>query len=351
MKYGIVTVYRSENCGTFLQAFALSTALNQQGYSSALVSHRFGDHSASKRNYIKLILKCLLKGRVRAARKLTERRRNFSQAVRQLDFVEHSEKLNCYILGSDVIWDITSSYFRNHFCFFWGTQFKDSRVISYAPSVGFAKEAHFENATYVRDALKNMTAVSVRDQTSKHLLEKYCDKEIEVVCDPTYLIDRSTYDSIAHPIQLKKFIFLYCYNNLSIEEQYVIQSIAAQENLKTVTFGNFNSWCDIQLAYDPLVFLSIYDKADYIITNTFHGTVFATIYEKRFAVINNDKPKILDVLEMCAMSHKMTKTAEDISMILHSDFDYVTTRQNILREREKSMAYLKRVLEGSEADG
>jgi len=243
-----------------------------------------------------------------------------------------------------VIWDVTGGLFRKHHSFFWGSQFHPTRVISYAASIGFSKKEDLEKVDFVRSSLEKMAAVSVRDEASQALLQPYCDKDIHLVCDPTYLIGREDYDAIAKPTDLKKFIFLYHYGNLPTADREALQAIAKSENLKIVTFGRDNTWCDLNLPYDPLLFLSIYDKADYIITNTFHGTVFSTIYEKRFAVVKTDKQKVLNVLKMCGLSDKMTETAADYDSILHSEFDYEMTRQNIARERMNSLQYLSQAL-------
>ena len=172
-----------------------------------------------------------------------------------------------------------------------------------------------------------------------------------MVCDPTYLIGREDYDVIAKPTDLNKFIFLYYYGNLPAADREALQTIAKKEGLKIVTFGRDNTWCDLNLPYDPLLFLSIYDKADYIITNTFHGTVFSTIYEKRFAVVKTDKQKVINVLKMCGLSDKMTGTAADYDTILHSDFDYEMARQNIARERANSLRYLNEALGERDTNG
>lgn len=352
MRCGIVTVYNSENCGSFLQAYAMSRALKKNGAEPVIVRQGFTGHSSTLPVYLTKAVKSLLRGRLVSVKRLTQRRKAFKQACENtFVIVDPKEALDCYILGSDVIWDLTEPYFKDNYTFFWGMQFENAKVISYAPSVGFAKEKDLENASFVWAALKKMDSVSVRDITSKQVLRPYCDKEIHLVCDPTYLIDRADYDAIAKPTDLEEFMFLYCYDELPAADREAIQSIAKEEGLKTVTFGNFNAWCDICLPYDPLLFLSIYDKAEYIITNTFHGTVFSTIYEKRFAVVNNDKQKILNVLKMCGLSHKMTKTAEDYATILHSDFDYATTRQNIIRERTNSLRYLCEALEERNTNG
>ena len=345
MKCGIVTVYNSENCGSYLQAYAMAKFLKSNGHEAVFIRQNFSDHSASRKNYYTKLMKTVLRGNLFGAKLLVQRRALFHQAIRQhLQIIEDAKGLDCCLLGSDVIWDVTGNLFGKHHRFFWGSQFQPTKVIAYAPSVGFAKKEELEKADFIRESLELMAAVSVRDETSKVLLQPYCDKEIQIVCDPTFLLDRVDYDAIARPTDLEKFIFLYCYGNLSVADREAIQVLAEREGLKTVTFGGFNIWCDMNLAYDPLLFLSIYDKADYIITNTFHGTVFSAIYEKRFAVVKNDKQKILNVLEMCGLSDKMTETAEDYATILQSDFDYETTRKNILRERTNSLRYLSGAL-------
>ena len=352
MKCGIITVYNSENSGSFLQAYAMSRAIKNLGHNAAFVRQGFKGHSSTLPIHLKNVLKSLMKRDFLGAKLLKTRRAAFSEDCKKnLCIIDASEKADCLVLGSDVIWDLTVPYFRRNNKFFWGTGFGETKVISYAPSVGFAKEREFEAAGFVRGALSNMSAVSVRDKVSKKLLQPYCDKEIEIVCDPTYLVDRGEYDAIAKHTDLDNFIFLYCYGKLSEADRTAIQSLAKKEGLKTVTFGGANRWCDINLAYDPLLFLSLYDKAKYIITDTFHGTVFATIYEKRFAVIKNDKPKVLDVLEMCKMSDKMTETAEDIPAVLHSDFDYEATRLRIKKERGNGLNYLKNALERCDKNG
>lgn len=351
MKCGIITVYNSENCGSFLQAYAMSRTLKNQGHEVVFVRNNLSGHSSTLKVFLTKEIKTILRGNFNGAVRLLKQRKFFKSACRLLDIVDSSYNCDCYFLGSDVIWDLTVPFFKRHRDFFWGTQFKSSFICSYAASLGFAEQRDVEKDSFVSEALSNMRHVSVRDSKTLNILRPLCDKEIRLVCDPTYLIERQEFDKIAKPVNLDKFIFIYNYGRMSESDREQIQALAKKEDLKTVTFGNGNPWCDICLGYDPLLFLSLYNKAEYIVTNTFHGTVFATIYEKHFAVINNDKPKILDVLKMCGMSDKMTQKPEDIDEILHSDFNYDVTRQNILKERENGLSYLKESLGGCENIG
>ena len=100
-----------------------------------------------------------------------------------------------------------------------------------------------------------------------------------------------------------------------------------------------------------MLFLSLFNKAEYVITDGFHGTAFSTIYEKKFAIIKSDSPKVLDLLELCEMSDKMTGEDKKISDILLSDFNYETTRRKIKEERKNSLRYLKNALGGNDENG
>ena len=148
MKCGIVTVYNSENCGSYLQAYALSRALKNNGHSAYVILQNFSEHSASYRNYFIKLAKTALRGNFAGVKSLMIRRRNFRQAIAQhLQVVKNTEGLDCCVLGSDVIWDITQGLFRKRHTFFWGSQFRPTKVIAYAPSVGFAKKEELHSSS------------------------------------------------------------------------------------------------------------------------------------------------------------------------------------------------------------
>lgn len=346
MKCGIVTVYNSINCGSFLQAYALACAVKKMGSEAVMIHQCFKGHSSTLKRHLRRTAKTILTGKFSETIELQKRRANFKKAWKKhLEITKSPETVDCFVLGSDVIWDASSAYFGGNHSFFMGMQFEEGSVISYAPSVGFSTEKDIEKAGYFKEALSNMSSVSVRDKHSLELLTPYCDKDIELVCDPTYLIDTQDYKKISKPITLDNFLFIYCFGAVPSDYASQIKNFAKERGLKTVTFGTVNSWCDVQLPYDPLTFTSLYEKADYIITNTFHGTVFSTIYEKNFAVIKNDAPKIVDVLDKLNLSDKMANGSESVSAILDSDFHYDTVGQAVAEEREKSLGYLKRAIE------
>ncbi len=348
MKYGIVTVYHSQNCGSYLQAYALASAIKNFGHDAVIIKHSFNDHADSKSNVLKLLIKVLLKGNITSYILIRKRDNNFKYAISQLSVSDDNTDIDGYVLGSDTVWDVSRTYFRNHKELYWGSAFKTGRIISYAPSVGFAKKENFKGMEeFASKALSRMSSISVRDENSRDIIASFTDKPIETVCDPTLLLNFDEYKKLCGDEKLNygKFIFLYYYKKMPQEQIDELLSIAKAEGLKVITLGLSNPWCDVSEAYDPFLFLKLYSEAEYVVTNTFHGTVFAHIFEKKFAVTRVDKPKITDLLKRYGMHDKMTDETKTISDVLHSSFDYDTMRELIEKDRTAGMKFLKDALE------
>lgn len=346
MKCAIVTVYASQNCGSFLQAFALAKKIELLGCEATFVRQSFKKHSQSKISYIKFLCKALLKMDFLAVKLESKKRKAFSRTIKKLNILPGNNVADLYILGSDTIWDISQPYFMYHKDVFWGSKFDKTSVASYAPSVGYAKEISVEQQKWIANALDNMKAISVRDESSYNLIKPFTKKEIEFTCDPTFLISVDEYYKLSRDIVIDydKFIFLYFYGRMSQEQKKEICTFAQKNNLKIVTFSHLNRWCDVCEPYDPIRFLALYEKAEYVVTNTFHGTVFANIFEKKFAVLNVKKPKVIDLLKRLSKSDKMTNDNNSLEDVLMSDFDYLETKKVIESDRQKGEMYLAKVI-------
>lgn len=342
MKCCIVTVYNSPNCGSFLQAYALGKALDSIGVS--VCYYRIPNNEFPR--FVKNTLRAIIKLDFKGLKNLIYQNKRFMDAC-SLFRVTENKYMPVYILGSDTIWDIRNSRFYEMHDIFWGNVFNNSSIISYAPSIGAAEEQDFVNSAWVSGALNRMSAVSVRENEAKDMLQKYTGKEIQVICDPTLLLSENEYDAITKNVGMD-CIFLYYYGKVSAECRKALIDIADSYHLKIISFGNSNSWVDRTEPYDPIRFLELYRSARYIITNTFHGTVFAHIYHKRFAVIGTRKKKINDFLSRMGTSDKTAESASQIDGILHSDFNFSEIDNRIQTEKETGLAYLKNSLRAVE---
>ena len=118
---GIVTVYASENCGSFLQAYALQHSANQFHTESVCVQYQFPDNPSALKKFLPTACKSVIKGDFKALSRTVAKRKNFQTAAQRLKTKPADTPYQCCVLGSDTIWDISSSFFRNHYPFFWGT--------------------------------------------------------------------------------------------------------------------------------------------------------------------------------------------------------------------------------------
>ena len=111
MKVGIITVYKSENCGSYLQAWALKSSLEKMGCSVYFVPYKTSD------NVLKVgwrIIKCCLKLRFRTAYFLLKRKILFNKARRRFPIMNRKKKMDAFIFGSDTIWNFEAPFFRKN---------------------------------------------------------------------------------------------------------------------------------------------------------------------------------------------------------------------------------------------
>lgn len=347
MKCGIVTVYNSENCGSFLQAYALMKSVESLGHEAYFPEHSFYDHSVSYFNVAKTYFKLLLKLNFKSIRLTRKRRKNYKRALKVFNLCKQNAKLDCYFFGSDVIWDLSSSYFKNHADFFWGYRFKDVKKIAYATSIGFAQQEHIDKNQWIASALKDYAAIGIRDGQTKNCLQPLTDIEMKTVCDPTLLLKVEDYKKIAAPVEYDNYILTYYYGKMEESGVNILKQIAKEEDLKIIslTYSRDVPWADVVEAFDPLRFLSFCKNAKYIITNSFHGTVFSNIFSKKFVCFHvKHTQKTTDFLKKYKMEDKETDDSNEIKAILHSNYDYETTQELIEETRDKGIDFIKNAL-------
>ena len=80
--------------------------------------------------------------------------------------------------------------------------------------------------------------------------------------------------------------------------------------------------------------------ADYVITDTFHGTAFSMNLEKRFAVIDRGKNKVNELLEQYGFLDRLSINDNQLEQILDTPIDYLIRMQRITVSRKKSIDFL-----------
>jgi len=349
-KVNIVTYCTYKSLGSILQAYGLQKQLNILGHKSSILMYKSENQFIyqkvnSIKSFCKKIYEIVILRKIRAA---YHKRINFIDnniSIKYFnDYKEVIEKAkeemcNTYMAGSDQVWqpDNCNPLFFLDFV-------KDNKRISYAASMG-KTEIPLEKKEVFQKLINNFDYISVREEECADIIKNMTQKEVRVHIDPTFLISAEEWRKISSPYNVKEpYILLYMlYWDKKCKEK--IKKFKRKTGLKVLAIadGLSNVYAD-KVLYDIGVeeFLWLIDHAEYIITSSFHGTAFATIFNKKFSAIINPKApsRITNLLK------KLSLPTVDINeLITTSDFDYEKTNQLILIEKNKSIDYLKKVIE------
>lgn len=358
MKVGVITFHSANNYGAILQTWALQKVLKNLKVTTGVIHYHpdiiDGLYDPMKQK--KGLMRALLKGKLCVKNKKSliryKKYKAFMKHKLNLigDFKTFKELqdaklgLDAYIVGSDQVWNPThiGGYDPAYYLEF---AEEGSRRISYAASLG----TDYIDIKYRNDmerALKAFTGISVRERSIQPVISELVDKPVEVVLDPTLLLNREAYDEIKVESKYKKpYILVY-----SIERNRQLISFA---NKISVALGipilqrrpakGLINQLEPFYTSDAGEFLGHIEAAAYVITNSFHGTVFSILYGKPFVSMlhTNTGKRTEDLLKDLGLSSHILYNIndfKDFSMFKLDNADEV--KENIAKLRESSMSFL-----------
>lgn len=303
---GIITFHCSYNYGSVLQAYALQQYLIKQGYNVKIIDYRSKNYDMY--HLLKLwMLKYPAKlwSENRHLNRLIKRKYNFLHFINENmrltekkylysdDLTELNDEFDVFIAGSDQIWNpvCTGGVDPNFFLAF--VNDKINKKIAYAPSLAhtsFDDRVLEEMCGYI----EKFDGISVREESGKEILKNNIKKNIVVTLDPTMLLEECDYKEIeVQPTFSKSYIFVYM---LEKDDQSLIEyvyKISREKNLDIVYIhlNNIFSGKYTHNVYGCKVgeFLWYIKNAYYVVSNSFHATVFSIIYQKKFCTFKTEK--------------------------------------------------------------
>lgn len=219
--------------------------------------------------------------------------------------------IDAVIVGSDQVW--RAKYYP-HICDMFLEFVKDKNIkkISYAASFGAHEwEYSKDKTTLCKSLIKDFSAISVRENSAVDLCNLYLGVDAVQVLDPTLLLIEDDYKRLTNniPINNNKFLFAYL---LDISENKVryVESIAKAKNLIPIIIGagqHLTKNDSVEL------WLSYFRDSRYIITDSFHGTVFSIIFKKDFITIANKKrgnDRMTSLLSLLNLTNRLVEVCE-----------------------------------------
>lgn len=372
MKIGIITWFTGPNYGTNLQAIALQYYLRKQGHDVEIVNCEVkSEYDRNRRTFIEKIAfqpekyagkfaRCVffkdkinfrdekLKNAIQKNCVLTRRCKN------EKDLVDTFNSFDLLISGSDQIWN-PNWYHRFYFADYDGVT---TRKISYAPSMGVTKiEAEVEPE--VRRSVSKYDVVSVREDKAVPLLEPYLTHKPEVVVDPTLLLDSNDWESIFPSTgkSPKEDYVLGIFVEGTISHMHAARRFAAKKHMKYVYipysgisyYQSGDRYADAGL--EDL--LELLRNAKYVITDSFHITVFSIIYKKQFYTIarfkenpiTSQNSRIRNLLRISGLQDRELKYGTR-KIVELPDINYASRMEMLQSEIDRSKQFLQESVRG-----
>lgn len=316
MKIGIMTFWWSnDNYGQLLQCYAMQKYLRDLGHDAFLI--RYNYKTDVKKN--PLLIRCLkafnpvLLARyilikkhvadVRSEQLKNDRgfdefrARYIAQSERvyrsYFDLKANSPEADAYIVGSDQVWNYWHKnprrYFNPNRAYFLDFGSENARRLSYAASWGVT-ELPEDYEEEIKPLLAGFEYVSVREESGVELCRECGRNDAEWVCDPTLLLSAEIYRSLYSENRIRKpdgkYILLYMLDNECDFDVQSVYAFAEARGLKVI-YVTGNGVIDGREKFFATIpeWLCLIDNAEYVITNSFHGSVFCTVFHKPFGVV------------------------------------------------------------------
>lgn len=286
LKAGILTFHRCINYGSYWQARCFAEEIARRGHSISILDHRSARVDIAE---WKCALQPVLPTPVtdsdrRLYRKKIERfLRSFEELPLSpsfpLDHPSATENYDIVFIGSDEVFNLAHPWYGNS-PLFYGEGIKSGRLIAYAASFG-NYDASFELDKEYCDRLKRFDLISVRDENSRIIVKNATGTDPVMVLDPCL---QFPVVSVKPEIFIATEPYIAVYgHNFSPHFIERVRNRAAKRNLPLVSIGYRNDWADEQwLTAGPHEFVSFMRQAEAVITNFFHGCIFAMVNSTPF---------------------------------------------------------------------
>lgn len=364
MKIGILTYQYAMNYGALLQAFALKQYLQSQGHEVIIInydsSYLYANNRTIKEKAVSAVwngVKYIIAGNDKKIkfdefrkRKLCLNETLIKTKKEIIDYID-TEKFDVLIVGSDQVWNPEINgdddvYYLN---------FKsNAKKISYAASFGVS-EIQEKYEAELKEFLMDFVSVSVREKTGKEILCKL-GLNSTVVLDPVFLPERAVWERLAGEKKLINKNYILCYvmpGDVQTEKkiEHMAKYIKKITNKSVIFLGRkeYKKYLidgkDI-ISASPEEFVNLFKYADFIITNSFHGTAFSVIFNKNFYTVVNSNvtgkrqlsSRLTDLLNDIDLNDRIIDVDEDLNGI--SDIDYSAVKMKLDKLKNISENYL-----------
>lgn len=325
---GIVGFWYIPNRGAILTNYALSEAINELGYNARTINYIPENFIPGYENSI---AEQFAQKYINLSRKITTRN----------ELKSLNNDMHTFVSGSDQIWRYA---FRKEpygylFLNFVNNQ---NKIISYSTSFGTEKYDGPEEARILRKHyLQRYDKISVREYDAVKILKDSFDIDAVQIIDPVFLIHKSKYEKIISESKKNETNFIGYYMLFPNKEKMeVVKKAEKRLGLKSINIEGENS------VEDWLYYIK---NCEILITDSFHGSCFATIFNRKFIAINPVKEKPTRFETILLITNMMDRLLMHPSEIndkeyLFDDIDWTEANNNLIKQKQIGIEWLKDAL-------
>ena len=369
---GLITYHAAYNFGSVLQAYGTIRTIEKLGFQVETIDYRTPSQTFwyqtdfSHKKGLRSMIDNWGFQFIRSARK--ERARKFEEFIAKF-LNPTSQRYTCYdqirdakfhydilVSGSDQVWNFGCGEFKYepqeailpYFLDFG----KPQKRVAYASSFG---NQTLRNIRKYKNRLCSYDSLSTREPIIRDYMETVTERDVELVCDPTWLLDKDEWLSmpgIYRPEVERPYIFVYAlYWNFRSLNRWLpeIKQLANKLGMDVYCISPLN-YCndkEINMLQDagPLDFLSYIGNASLVITNTFHGTIFSMNFERPFfSCCVQPGSRQGQMLALCGLEDRIINSPSELLEDDDYELDFKNSSNEIRDLRAKSINYLNKAL-------
>ncbi|MBQ3053310.1 MAG: polysaccharide pyruvyl transferase family protein [Clostridia bacterium] len=349
-KCGIVTIWNYGNYGNRLQNYAVQQVLSNMEETDVYTLRIMSKKEILKqiKAEIKADFHFLAKGKVKNEGSRLKIFRKFNNRYIKcgFDFKKRLINKTDYIIcGSDQIWN----YDFAGEGYFFATFADPKKRISYSASFGVENIPQNKQDEYKKN-LKNMKAISVREETGAKIVKDLSGKNATVLVDPTLMLTKKEWQAIAKKpsfIGKEKFILTYFLGDVSADMQEYINDVCSSYGYKLINLEMKNTnkfWHNS----GPSEFIWMIENAEIVLTDSFHGTVFSVLMDTPFLVwerqdkLHSMSSRIDTLLSTLRLQDRRW-SGQKGEVVFEKEYAHIS--EILQKERQKAIDFLKKAME------
>lgn len=381
-KVGLCVRYDCDNYGSMLQILATEKAIERCGCDYEIIRYDKRTVTFMIKNISRLFNPYFIQGKVSGYKKLKllkehpeEYKRNQKRNKLFSDYrkkyigpyspifkgysklVEGMNRYDIVMVGSDQLWTPAGikSRFYNLLCVP-----DDIRKVSLATSFGVTSiPKNQEKLT--SEYLNRIDYLSVREVSGQKLVKNLTNRDAFVALDPTLLFSDKEWEEIFpnRVVDSVKYIFAYLLGT-NVDHRKQIEEFAKKKRLKIISCPCMDEFVDYDLHFsneqryeiDPIDFLNLIRNAEYVCTDSFHGTVFSILNHKKFATFNryddelrkSKNSRIGSLFYLLGLEERHCFGSKNVSNFMEQEIEYEDVENKLQKLREESFEFLREAL-------